>query len=52
MARKHTNKVLELIEMGMLDKDFVILCCLKYMAEDDVEDMAHVNGFYEGEEEE
>lgn len=44
----HRNKVLEAIEMGILDKDFVILCALKYMSEDEVEDMAHVNGFYEG----
>ena len=52
MPRKHTNKVFEAVEDGLLDKDQVILCCLKYMSEDEVEDMAHVNGFFEGEEEE
>lgn len=45
MAREKTNKLLEDIEMGLLDKDQVILACLKYMSEDDVADMAHCNGF-------
>jgi len=45
---KHRNKVLEAIEMGILDKDYVILCALKYMSEDDVEELAHINCFYDG----
>lgn len=49
-ARKHTNKLLESIEGGCLDKDLVILACLKYMSEDEVEDMAHINGFNEEDE--
>ena len=50
MTRKATNKILEMVEEGVLDKDNVILACLKYMSEDEVADMAHVNEFfYEGE---
>jgi hypothetical protein len=32
-----------MIEEGILDKDYVIMACLKYMSEDDVKDMAHAN---------
>ena len=45
MTRKVTNEILQMVEDGILDKDAVILACLKYMSEDDVADMAHVNGF-------
>lgn len=53
MTRKATNKLLEMIDENMLNKDLVIMACLKYMSEDDVADMAHFNGFFdeEGEEE-
>ncbi len=46
MTRKATNKILELVEEGLLDKDQVIMACLKYMSEDDVADMAHCNEFF------
>ena len=36
----------------MLDKDMVIMSCLKYMSEDQVKDMADANCFFEHEEEE
>ncbi len=50
--RGATNKVLEMVEDGILDKDYVIMACLKYMSEDDVADMAHINEmFYDPEEE-
>tara|TARA_R110002072_G_scaffold237899_1_gene395299 strand:+ start:67 stop:300 length:234 start_codon:yes stop_codon:yes gene_type:complete len=39
MSRLATNKLLELIEEGVLDKDAVISGCLNYMSEDDVNDM-------------
>lgn len=45
MARKVTNEVLNMIEEGVLDRDSVILACLKYMSESEVADMAHMNGF-------
>lgn len=44
-SRKATNRLLEAIEEGLLDRDTVIMACLKYMSEDDVADMAHVNEF-------
>jgi len=43
MAREYTNKLLEMIEEGLLDKDEVIMACVKYMSEDDVKDMMHYN---------
>ena len=49
MAREATNKILEMVEEGLLDRDTVIMACLKYMSEDEVADMAHCNEFFEGE---
>ena len=43
MSREITNKILELIEDGMLDRDTVIMGCLKYMSEDEVREMAEMN---------
>ena len=51
MTRQATNKILEMVEEGILDKDTVIMSCLKYMSEDDVADMAHSNEFFINEEE-
>jgi hypothetical protein len=42
-AREKTNKLLEMIEHGLLKADHVVHCCLSYMSEDDVADMAHCN---------
>ena len=50
--REATNRILELVEEGMLDRDAVIMACLKYMSEDDVSDMAHANEFFLDEDEE
>ena len=50
MSREATNKILELIEDGILDRDTVIVACLKYMSEDEVADMAHINEFFIDEE--
>lgn len=52
MTRKATNRILEMIEEGVLDRDAVITACLKYMSEDEVADMAHCNEFFGDEEEE
>lgn len=43
--RIYTNMLLELVKDGMLDKDTVIMACLKYMSEDDVKDMMEANEF-------
>ena len=51
-SREFTNKILEAVEEGMLDKDTVIMACLKYMSEDQVRDMAEANCFFEHEEDE
>jgi hypothetical protein len=51
-SREFTNKILEAVEEGMLDKDTVIMACLNYMSEDQVKDMAEANCFFEYEEEE
>ena len=45
MTRQVTEQILKDIEMGILDKDAVIMACLKYMREDEVADMAHINEF-------
>jgi len=46
MVREATNKILEMVEEGLLDRDTVIMACLKYMSEDDVADMADLNEFF------
>ena len=51
-VRQATDKILEMVEEGILDKDTVIMSCLKYMSEDDVADMAHSNEFFINQEEE
>ena len=51
MTRQATDKILEMVEEGILDKDTVIMSCLKYMSEDDVADMAHSNELFINEEE-
>ena len=45
MSREYTSKLLELVEDGMLDRDTVIMACVKYMSEDDVKDMMESNEF-------
>ena len=45
-VRQATDKILEMVEEGILDKDTVIMSCLKYMSEDDVADMAHSHEFF------
>jgi hypothetical protein len=46
-ARPYTTFLLERIDDGLLDKDAVINACVKYMSEDDVQDMMEVNEFCE-----
>lgn len=50
MTREYTNKLLEMVEDGLLDRDNVIMACVKYMSEDEVRDMMHCNEFIEEEE--
>lgn len=51
-TRQATCRILEMVEEGILDRDTVIMACLKYMSEDDVADMAHANEFFADDEEE
>lgn len=51
MTRKATNKLLEMVEEGVLDRDTVILACVNYMSEDDVADTCRINDFFYDEEE-
>jgi hypothetical protein len=52
VTRQTTNKLLEMVEEGLLDKDTLIMACLKYMSEDEVADMAHHNELLNDEENE
>jgi hypothetical protein len=45
MTRQYTDRLLEMIEDGMLDRDTVIMACVKYMSEQDVQDMMEINEF-------
>jgi hypothetical protein len=45
MTREATNKILELIDEGVLQAETVVMAALKYMSEDEVADMAHINEF-------
>ena len=51
-ARKVTNQLLTMIEDGLLDKDTVIMACVKWMSEDDVKEMCRANEFIMDEDEE
>lgn len=51
MTREYTNKLLEMVEEGLLDRDSVIMACVKYMSEDEVKDMMECNEFIEDEDE-
>ena len=52
MSREVTCKLLEMVEDGILNKDNLIMSCLKYMSEHDVKDMAHCEGYIEESDEE
>jgi hypothetical protein len=44
--------LLEMVDDGILDRDTVIMACVKYMSEDDVKDMMQCNEFIEPEDDE
>ena len=47
MTREYTNKLLDMIEEGLLDRDLVITAFCKYMSEEDVKDMMECNEMLE-----
>lgn len=50
--RDATNKILEMIDEGLLDPKMVVEACLGYMSEDDVKDMAQLNEFFASDDDE
>jgi len=49
-TRKVTVKLLDLLDQGALDPRALAECCLNYMSEAEVADMAHVNDILADEE--
>ena len=47
MSRAKTNRLIELLDEGMLSYEDVCLLCLQYMSEDDVSDMIDDNDLTE-----
>ena len=52
MTRKFTTKFIEAIEEGLIDPKILAQSLLGYMSEQEVEDFAHSECYFEGEEEE
>ena len=50
-CRKYTNKLLQMVDDGIVDEDTIMLACLNYMSEHEVEDMMCINGLLEDEDE-
>ena len=48
--RKETNRLLDMIEEGLIDPHAVADMCLAYMSEDDVADMMRCNDLLEEDE--
>jgi len=49
-AREFTNKAYDLLDEGVINRDWFIICCLKFMSEDDVREMMLINELVEVEE--
>ena len=50
-TREATNKVLEMVDEGLLNPRDVLLMALKWMSEDDVKSMAEANELFKEDEE-
>jgi hypothetical protein len=51
----YRDYALELVEDNGFSPEHMLLCCLKYMSQDDIKDMLHINEYpnrFETEEEE
>jgi len=42
-AREVTNKLIEMVDEGLIKAKTIMMACLNYMSEADVADMAHTN---------
>ena len=51
MAREYTNKLYDMIDEGLVSNELIVICCLKYMSEDDVKGMMEANELIFDEEE-
>ena len=52
-TRKSTNRLLEMVENGSIDPKDVVMMCVKFMSEDDVDEMCRINEvFYDDEDDE
>jgi len=49
--RQYTNRLIELVEEGILDAENVMRACLSYMSEHEVQDLCESEGYIEEEEE-
>jgi len=50
--REVTKKLLEMVDNGLLEERMVILACVNYMTDFEVNEMANLNNFFEEEDEE
>lgn len=51
-TRKSTNRLLEMVENGSIDPKAVVMMCVKFMSEDDVDEMCRINEVFVEEEDE
>jgi hypothetical protein len=49
--RQYTNRLIELVEEGILEADDVMKACLNYMSESEVQDLCESEGYIEEDEE-
>lgn len=47
VTRQYTNKLIELINDGLLDPNTIVSMCVNYMSEQEVKDMVHTNDLEE-----
>jgi hypothetical protein len=50
--RQYTNRLIELVEEGILDAEDVMKACLSYMSESEVQDLCESEGYIEEDEDE
>ena len=51
-TRKSTNRLLEMVENGSIDPKDVVMMCVKFMSEDDVDEMCRIIEVFVEEEDE
>ena len=51
-TRKSTNRLLEMVENGSINPKDVVMMCVKFMSEDDVDEMCRINEVFVEEEDE